>query len=188
MFLVFITLFGNNFSLLVRLLVFCFLSASQFHSCLITEWGPQAFQNRIVLTCRRKRTKLATLEIGTSSLIWSLFRSYHILKFNIVLICSKRTLSSSSWEKGIGFVYTEPVNENCLSHESFITHMAIYQFHTQILLSKGTQLSGYRLKIQVRQWRVQNCSIWISNETISFFIANHQPMKNFMNKGKVAVA
>jgi hypothetical protein len=181
---VFVTLFGNNFSLLVRLLVFCFLSASQFLSCLITEWGPQAFQNRIVLTWRRKRTKLATLEIGTSSLIWSLFRSYH-LNFNIVLICSKRTLSSSSWEKGM---YTEPVNENCLSHESFITHMSIYQFHTQILPSKGTQLSGYRLKIQVRQWRVQNCSIWISNETISFFIANHQPMKNFMNKGMVAVA
>jgi len=181
MFLVFVTLFGNNFSLLVRLLVFCFLSASQFLSCLITEWGPQAFQNRIVLTWRRKRTKLATLEIGTSSLIWSLFRSYH-LNFNIVLICSKRTLSSSSWEKGM---YTEPVNENCLSHESFITHMSIYQFHTQILPSKGTQLSGYRLKIQVRQWRVQNCSIWISNETISFFIANHQPMKNFMNKDMV---
>jgi hypothetical protein len=178
---VFVTLFGNNFSLLVRLLVFCFLSASQFLSCLITEWGPQAFQNRIVLTWRRKRTKLATLEIGTSSLIWSLFRSYH-LNFNIVLICSKRTLSSSSWEKGM---YTEPVNENCLSHESFITHMSIYQFHTQILPSKGTQLSGYRLKIQVRQWRVQNCSIWISNETISFFIANHQPMKNFMNKDMV---
>lgn len=98
MFLVFITLFGNNFSLLVRLLVFCFLSASQFLSCLITEWGPQAFQNRIVLTWRRKRTKLATMEIGTSSLIWSLFRSYH-LNFKIVLICSKRTLSSSSWEK-----------------------------------------------------------------------------------------
>lgn len=152
-----------------------------------TEWEPQAFQNRIVLTWRRKRTKLATLEIGTSSLIWSLFRSYH-LNFKIVLICSKWTLSSSSWEKGIGFVYTEPVNENCLSHESFITHMSIYQFHTQILLSKGTQLSGYRLKIQVRQWRVQNCSIWISNETISFFIANHQPMKNVMNKDMVAVA
>lgn len=58
---------------------------TQFLSCLITEWGPQAFQNRLILTWRRKQTKLGYLKYHTICKILLKGRAIHMFKMKEML-------------------------------------------------------------------------------------------------------